>query len=109
MLQSSEGLGAFRFFFKHTFVFLYLTKRKEKQKNGKHSFYKNKTKHRARRVEEVRLRDSRYKLDIGWDSSRYRGWKSSIFVWNGAASIGSVSKTKTRHNIVFVFFFSNSG
>ena len=28
-------------------------------------------------------------------------------MWDGATVIGSVSKTKTRHNIVFVFFFSN--
>ena len=30
-------------------------------------------------------------------------------MWDGATVIGSVSKTKPRHNIVFVFFFSNPG
>ena len=73
--------------------FLSLTNGKQKQKNGVHCLYK-----------------SRYKLDSGWDDSgRYRGWKFFIVVWDGATVIGSVSKTKTRHNIVFVFFFSNLG
>ena len=75
-----------------TFDFLYLTEGKEKQNNVVHSFYK-----------------LRYKLDSGWDSYRYRGWKFFIVVWDGATAIGLVSKTKTRHNIVFVFFFSNPG
>ena len=44
-----------------TFDFLYLTEGNEKQKDVVHSFYK-----------------SRYKLDSGWDSGRYRGWKFFI-------------------------------
>ena len=67
-----------------------------------------KKKHKTRRVEEVRLMrfavQSRQQLDGG----RYRGWKFFIVV-DGATVIGSVSKTKTRRNIVFVFFFSNPG
>ena len=50
-----------------------------------------------------------YKLDSGWDRGEYTGWKFFIVVWDGATIFGSVSKTKTRHNIVFVFFFSNPG
>ena len=36
----------------------------------------------------------RYRLDSGWDSGRYRGWKFFIVVWDGATVIGSVSKRK---------------
>ena len=74
---------------RRTFDFLYLTE--GKQKNGKIPFTKNK--HR-----EQGALDSgglRYKLDSGWDSGRYRGWKFFIVVWDGATVIGSVSKTKT--------------
>ena len=64
----------------------------------------------ARRVEEVRLRCGwRYKLDSGWDSGRYRGWKFFTVVWDGATAIASISKTKAHHNIVFVFLFPNPG
>ena len=70
-------------------------------------------KNRARRVDYLEYKldsgGSRYKLDSGWDSGRYREWKFFLVVWDGAIAIGSVSKTKTRHNIVFVFFFSNPG
>ena len=82
------------------FDFSYLTEKKEKEKNGEHSFYKEnkKMQSKARRG---------YKLDSGCnDSGRYRGWKFFIVVWDGATGFGSVSKTKTRHNIVFVFFFA---
>ena len=70
-----------------------------------------KNKHRRARlvVEVIDSGGSRYKVDSGWDSGRYRGWKFFIVVWDGATVIGSVSKTKTRHNIAFVFFFSNPG
>ena len=89
-----------------TFDFLYLTEGKEKQKMGNIPFTKNKTKHRARRVVEVRIKrfnGTNYLLiDSGWDSGRYRRWKLFIVVWDGATDIGSGSKTKTRHNIVFV-------
>ena len=81
-----------------TFDFPYLTEGKEKQKMETFLLQKKK-------LDSGSLR---YKLDdSGWDSGRYRGWKFVIVVWDGATVIGSVSKTKIRHSIVFVFFFSN--
>ena len=62
---------------------------------GNISFTKKKKKKEQGAKRRLDSGGSRYKLDSGWDSGRYRGLKFFV-VWDGATVIGSVSKTKTH-------------